>query len=77
MKTLIKFKIRLSKVMWQILHGNLVMPRIKLMFRKGVEVLDKVGYNLVTAGGKEEFTKFASSRKPLSFKQLLGGGGGI
>ena len=77
MKTMIKFKIRICKVMWQILHGNLVMPRIKLMFRKGVEVLDKVGYNLVTAGEKGDFKKFASSQKPLSFEQLLGGGGRI
>ena len=45
--------------------------------RSGVEVLDKVGYNLVTAGEKGDFKKFASSQKPLSFEQLLGGGGRI
>jgi len=34
MITVIKLKIRFCKIIWQILLGNLMMSRIKLMFRK-------------------------------------------
>ena len=47
MKTVIKFKIRFSKIMWQILHRNLMMSRIKLMFRKSpitLHVVDMISF---------------------------------
>lgn len=47
MKTVIKFKIRLCKVIWQILHRNLMMSRIKFMFRKSpitLHVVDVISF---------------------------------